>query len=282
MNINPQIENMLQGIGPGRDRVSTAVRVVDGFSWRSYYSGSDVSFEFDGIPIEEIAGISYKVVEPVKFHYGYNSYTALHSSRGARMAHGTLLMNFTDPTTLYFLLNKIREGNTPEKILKKGVPPQLKEDTLLTSSQLASSIANKTYTTEEAQKILNTSWNGNPKAFSAFSNLPDKALLIRHRDSVWGVDPKARKDNPFRIDPVKSPRYSSHPTGFSIKMIFGEPGALNALVLGNEAQPDRDARRQVGAVRELKGVQIISEGLEITETGEPTRVLYEFVATDIN
>jgi hypothetical protein len=280
--------NILKSLGeseggnsaPGRDRVSSSVRVIDSFDWRSYYSSSDVRFEFDGVPVEEITSFNFRIVEPVKHHYGYNSYVRLAESRGSRMIHGSFSANFTDPIQLFYLLDKIKKGETPDSLGVGKMKATSEDISAKVKSIVAQSRKEGLSSEQVAEKI---SALGRSISNPASSKAPIK-ILEAYRDSLWGVAPDKDSKNPLSEDMIHNTKYESKRHGFNIRVIYGEPGANNTIIPNQTASTVSDAgvRRQVGAIRLLRGVQIMGEGQEISPTGEAIQSVYEFIAAEIN
>jgi hypothetical protein len=295
----------------GRDISSQQGRVIDAFTWRSYYSGADVRFEFDDIPVDDVCGISWKLIEPTKFHYGYASRFRLRSSKGTRMVSGQLMMNYRDPLSFHALLQAIRQKARPGSFA--ATPSDI--------AVLGATVGSGKITPAQAARQIapggrGSSLTGLTPESPATTARPDPERLRAYRDALWGTgngnDP-LYKDRKAAMPPDglteeeiletqrdpdllraetqmgigllgngqditgtgRAARFRTGPDGFNIRMIFGEPGQF-----AYQARSDQ-AGRQVGAVQLLKGVEIMSSGTEISETGDPIRTVYEFVAADV-
>lgn len=273
--LNQKITNQLR-TPPGRDSSALEPRVIDSFDWRSYYSGSDVRFEFDGIPIDEICGLSYRVTELVVPHYGYASYTRLGVSRGVRSVQGSILFNFRDPAQLRYLLRVIANNEGPDV----ASPSLIRRDSITQDSKaIAERVKRGDISVDEAKRLLKAGSDpGQPG-----SGKPSKEMMEAFRASIWSKNSPvklAEKDPYSEENRRRAPLYKSRYNGFNLRMIFGEPGSTNTVY---QQIPSADeTRRQTGAVRVLRGVEIASEAQEISETGEPTRLMLEFSAADID
>lgn len=277
MTVDPKIKSILNTVSPvGRDRSALQYRVVDEYTWRSYYSGADVRFEIEGIPIDEVAGISYKIVEPVRPHFGYASYVRLKTSRGSRTVQGQIVFNFKDPADLYYLLDKIKTGETPDSFIVNK--PNKKDEATVNLVEL---IKKGQLSLEDAKKVITkTGTSTNPNLNTLFTNKPDVEIIDAFKNRIWGITSETKTEvNLGPSNSYRETRYSSKYNGFSLRMIYGEPDSNNGIY---SQMPSIDkSRRQIGAVKLIKGVEITSEYQEISETGEPVRTIYEFVAADV-
>ena len=241
-------------------------RVVDVQDGRSYFSGSDCRFEIDGIPVDDIAQVGYNLVEPVKFHYGYARRTRARTSRGQRMVSGQLVFNFRDPSQIYYLLDKIKKHLTVDGT---GQNPKSRQEVL---NQIAGSGGN----TSRARQLISqtTTPNGSVSdSLRVTNSKPDRDKIEAFRDAMWGV-PGAT--DPYAVDNTAyQPRLESVLEGFNLRIIMGEPDFANPR--SNDA-----SGRQLGAVVLIAGVELTGESFEIAETGEPVRLVYPFIAADVN
>ncbi len=257
----------------GRDRVSTGFRTVSSFDSRSYYSGSDVRFEFGNIPVDDIANISYKLIESKKFHYGYASRTATHISSGQRLVQGQIVTNFKDPGQMRYILKALRDN--------AGDPVQTGKESLARQLVLNNLIGNGTTSDTDFQNLIGVSPSKANRdnlieRLRIDSATPKYEVMQAFRDALWGIpaNDSALSSTPLLSDPSRQIKLDCGPDGFDIRMIFGEP----------DVTPKKGSSRpsQLGAVVLISGVQIMSEGLEVNETGEPLRTIYEFIARDSN
>jgi hypothetical protein len=246
----------------GRDINTALFRTVDAFDSRSYFSGSDVRFEFDGIVVEEIAGISYKLLEPVQYYYSYASRTRVKTSRGSRLVQGSILTNFKDPSQIYHLLKRIRNNNTPDD---QGIDPQSRQDVF-------NAIAGGNLSIQSRDSLLGAQSEKNLSKIRSFEGKPNPGAIQAFRDALWGR--KGAKSDLYLTEKEATykPRFDGGEDGFKLRMIFGEP---------NYQDIDQTGRR-LGAVVLISGVEIMGESIEVTENGEPVRVAYDFLAADVN
>lgn len=295
----------------GRDRPASTVRYgypvgnIDGEMYvRTYYSGADARFEIDGVPVDEICGISWQVAEPVQSHFGYASYTRLAVSRGARMVNGQIHLNFTDPTYLLHLLSRIREGKTPDAVRDTVVPALEAESSGgKKTSQVFGYVGDVlagTLTPDSAARALTE--YGRPDLSTQFDSTlltgkPDPEMIRAFRQSLWGQgnDPKSSSvKNPYTpANPARGPRYGGRVGGFTLRVIYGEPESeaiysasdlegLDALFRRAPSFPSVDQQgRQLGAVVLFTGMEFMGEGTEVSESGDPVRCVYPFTATDL-
>lgn len=251
----------------GRDVSSGLNRTIDEFDSRSFYSGADIRMEFDGISIPGVVALSYKVIEPVQFYYGYASYTRQKVSRGQRIIQGQLLTNFKDPTQLYYVLDKIKNGDTL--------------DTSTADYQSKQKVYNVLAGGADKNNILELLSGKKAPSFYQNSRLsqgvPDRLTVEQFRDAVWGVSEKSDLRN-NQGAPQYNPKYNSRDGGFDLRMIFGEPGLIPELA-GDMAGR---AVESIGAVILLSGVEIMGESLQINDTGSTIQYAYDFVAADVN
>lgn len=249
----------------GRDLGSMLNRVVDSFDSRSYFSGSDCRFEINGIPVDDIAQIGYNLVEPVKFHYGYARRTRARASRGQRLVSGQIFFNFRDPSEIYYLLDTVKKNLTADSL---GQDPKARQDVL---NQIAGTKGN----TKRARELITSTQGFSTVADSLRTTnaKPDRAKIEEFRNAMWGV--QGATDPYGSASPALNPRLDSVYDGFNLRIIFGEPDLQNPR--SNDA-----SGRQLGAVVLIAGVELTGESFEITETGEPVRLGYQFIAADVN
>ncbi len=250
----------------GRDTSSMLNRVIDVQDGRTYFSGSDCRFEINGIPVDDVAQIGYNLVEPVKAHYGYARRTRARVSRGQRLVSGQIIFNFRDSSQIYYLLNKIKNGLSVDET---GQNPKSRQEVL---NQIAGTNGN----TSRARQLISATKGANNSVSDALrvtNAKPNKDKIEQFRDAMWGV--KGATDPYASNAPELDTRLGSTFQGFNLRIIFGEPDFQNP-------RTNDTSDRQLGTVILIAGVELTGESFEVTETGEPVRMLYPFIAADVN
>lgn len=85
--------------------------LVDSAIIKRYYSVIDAEIYFGNEYVEDVADVSWQIIQNVQPLFGYNSYTYDEIARGNRLIHGSFLINFTNPNYLFAILEAANKAN---------------------------------------------------------------------------------------------------------------------------------------------------------------------------
>ena len=154
-----------------------------------YFCGANVTVDVEGMPVLEVAGISYNIMDSAQPIYGYCSRLFDAVAPGQQIVQGSIVINFVNPDYLFNSINRGRGMGAPDKLKTYAAIDRLPEtSTLLTSKGRA--IANSTSTKTVVgvaglEGTLESMWTGARGNTSASA----MALITNQMENeIWGPE----------------------------------------------------------------------------------------------
>jgi len=156
-----------------------------------YFCGANVTIDVEGMPVLEVAGISYNIMDSAQPIYGYCSRLFDAVAPGQQIVQGSLVINFVNPDYLFNSINRGRGLGAPDVIsITPGENPT--DDTVMKNAQ-GDTIARYHNTTAEgphihdglAEATLSSMWQemrGNTSTGAA------AIIMNQMENEVWGPD----------------------------------------------------------------------------------------------
>ena len=133
-----------------------------------YFCGANVVVKIEDLPIMEIAGISYEVMESKRPLYGYSSRHFDGVARGQVLIEGTMIVNYVHQDYLFHAISLALERQKRDNPLRTGTGGQVADD--LRRQGIASVANDYPESPRFIQSMRDRYWNNPAQAVSSIVN----------------------------------------------------------------------------------------------------------------